>query len=256
MGDKNIVLERQGHIGIITIDHPPANAWDLITTEEFEGAVDVVESDRQIRVVVIRGAGEKFFSAGFDVSDADNVDKISPKARNLWTRIDRFSKPAIAAINGHAMGGGLELALCCHFRIMADDPQYRLGLTELNLGIIPGWGGTQRLPRLVGRNKALEMILFSKVLTPVEAFEIGLVDMLAPPSRLMDSSLELANRLAERPPIAVSWVLKAMAAGAYEGIEKGLAIEEQGAFEVRKTKDRDEGFKAFMEKRKPVFRGE
>jgi len=256
METKNIILEKKNHIAIITIDHPPANAWDLATTEEFEKVIDLVEGDKEVRVVILTGAGERFFSAGFDVSDAGNAERIGAKGKELWTRIDRFAKPVIAAINGHAMGGGLELAMCCHFRIMADDPEFMLGLTELNLGIIPGWGGTQRLPRLVGRAKALEMILFSKTMTAREALEVGLVNRVAPPGKLMDDTLEFAGRLEQRPPIAVGWVLKAMSAGDYEGLERGLEVEADGSAAVRETKDREEGFKAFLEKRKPLFKGE
>ena len=148
---ENIVLEKKGHIAVITINHPPVNAWNLATMLDFEKAVDDVEADKEVRVVILTGAGEKCFSAGFDVSDAANSHKTSPKGRDLWRRIDRFPKPVIAAINGFALGGGLELAMCCQFRIMADGPKVLLGLTELNLGIIPGWGGTQRLPLIAGK---------------------------------------------------------------------------------------------------------
>ena len=173
---KNIRLEIKAHVAVITIDHPPANTWNLTTMEDFEKVLDAVENDTEIRAVVLTGAGEKCFSAGFDVSDAENKHLVGPKGTQLWTRVDRFPKPLIAAINGHALGGGLELALCCHFRIMADNPRARIGLTELNLGIIPGWGGTQRLPRALGKAKALDMILFSKRLKADEALEIGLVN--------------------------------------------------------------------------------
>lgn len=256
MKSENIILEKKGHIGIITFDHPPANAWNLAAVEEFEQAVDTLENDSDTRVVILTGAGEKCFSAGFDVSDAANASKISPKARALWTRIDRFPKPVIAAINGYALGGGLELAMSCHFRIMVDAPKVMVGLTELNLGIIPGWGGSQRLPRLVGRAKALDMILFSKTIGAREALEIGLVNRISAPGKPMDDALEFAQKLADRPPIAVSCVLKAMAAGAYEGLDKGLEVEAEGSARVRETKDRMEGFNAFLEKRKPVFTGE
>ena len=161
-----ILSEKKGYVALLTINHPPANTWNLATMEAFEHAVDAAEKDPEVRVVIITGAGEKHFSAGFDVKDAANGPIISPKGRRLWRHIDRFPKPVVAAINGYAMGGGLELALACHFRIMADAPKTVLGLTELNLGIIPGWGGTQRLTQVVGRAKALDMILFSKTVTP------------------------------------------------------------------------------------------
>jgi enoyl-CoA hydratase/carnithine racemase len=256
MAFRHIHLEQKDYISILTIDHPPANAWNLAAMEEFEQRLDRVEDDRQTRVVILTGAGEKIFSSGFDVSDGANAPKTSPLGRELFRRVDRFPKPVIAALNGHAFGGGLELALACHFRLMVDDPQASVGLTELNLGIIPGWGGTQRLPRLVGRARALEMILFSQRINARQALEIGLVNQLARADRLLSEALDLAGRLAERPPIAVSWVLKAMAAGAYEGLDAGLKAEAEGSAAVRETRDKAEGFQAFLEKRKPVFMGE
>ena len=256
MALENMRLEKKDHIALITFDHPPANTWNLAALTDFEKVVAEVENDPDVRVVILTGAGEKCFSAGYDVTDAANADKISPKARGLWERIDRFSKPIIAAINGHALGGGLELALACHFRIMADVPKVKVGLTELNLGIIPGWGGSQRLPRLVGRAKALDMILFSKTVGAAEALEMGLVNQVSTPETLMEDAFGLGKKLVERPPIAVSCVLRAMSAGEYEGLQRGLQVEDEGSARVRETKDRVEGFKAFLEKRKPVFTGE
>lgn len=252
---ENLILEKKGYVSIVTINHPPANAWNLATMEEFEHAINGLENDADTRVVIITGAGEKCFSAGFDVSDAANASKTDPKGRELWKRIDRFPKPVIAAINGFALGGGLELAMCCHFRIMADAPKVMIGLTELNLGIIPGWGGTQRLPRLVGRANALDMILFSQKINAPEALKAGLINKVSAPDKLMDDALEFAGHLAERPPIAVGCVLKAMAAGAYEGLDEGLKVEAEGAAIVGKTADCAEGFTAFLEKRQPVFKG-
>ena len=252
---ENIILEKKGYVSIVTINHPPANAWDLATMEEFEHAINGLENDADTRAVIITGAGEKCFSAGFDVSDAANASRTDSMGRELWKRIDRFSKPVIAAINGFALGGGLELAMCCHFRIMADAPKVMIGLTELNLGIIPGWGGTQRLPRLVGKAKALDMILFSQKIDAQEALEAGLINKVSAPDKLMDDALEFAGQLAERPPIAVGCVLKAMAAGAYEGLDKGLKVEAEGAAIAGKTADCAEGFTAFLEKRQPVFKG-
>jgi len=253
---ENLTLEKQGHIGTVTLNHPPVNAWNLGLMEDFEKAVDEVENDKDVRVLILTGAGEKCFSAGFDVSDAANSHITSPKGRDLWTRLDRFSKPVIAAINGFAMGGGLELALSCHFRIMIDDPKATVGLTELNLGIIPGWGGTQRLTRIVGRAKALDMILFSKRIDAKEALAIGLINQISTKDRLIDDALAFADVLAKRPPLAVGAVLKAVSAFDYNGLEAGLKTEEEGSAVVSNSKDCVEGFTAFLEKREPVFTGE
>lgn len=250
-----ILVEKKGHTAVVTIDHPPANTWNLATMEAFEQAVDDLETDQEVRVIIITGAGDRCFSAGFDVKDAANGPLISPKGRRLWTRIDRFTKPVIAAINGFALGGGLELALACHFRIMADAPKCFVGLTELNLGIIPGWGGTQRLTQVVGKAKALDMILFSKTVNAAEALQMGLVNQVAPPERLMEDVIAFAARLVKRPPIAVGCVLKAIAAGIYDGLDQGLKVEEEGSATVRVTEDCREGFAAFIEKRPPVFNG-
>jgi enoyl-CoA hydratase/carnithine racemase len=252
---ENIILTKEAHLATIIINHPPVNSWNWATMQDFERALDETENDADVRVLIITGAGEKCFSAGFDVSDAANAHKTSPKARELWRRIDRFPKPVIAAINGYALGGGLELAMCCQFRLMADAPEAMVGLTELNLGIIPGWGGTQRLPLLVGKAKALDMILFSRKINATEAFEAGLVNQVSAPGSLMDDARALAIKLAARPPLAVRCVLRAVAAGAYEGLDAGLKVEEGGSKIVGQSEDCKEGFSAFLEKRAPVFRG-
>ena len=256
MNYDNLVVDTRDHIRIITLNHPPVNAWNWGLMSDFENAIDEAENDRNVRVVIITGGGEKAFSAGYDLSDSENRHKTGPKGRELWTRIDRFPKPVIAAINGHVLAGGMELALSCHFRIMVDNPEMKVGLTELNVGIIPGWGGTQRLPRIVGKAKALDMILFSKRVTPQEALACGLVNELSTADKLMESALAFAETLVKRPPLAVACVLKAMSAGEYEGFESGLRVEEEGSAIVGKSKDCVEGFSAFLEKREPVFTGE
>jgi enoyl-CoA hydratase/carnithine racemase len=253
---ENLILEKKGHICILTLNHPPVNAWNWAMMEEFGKAIAEIENDRDVRVVILTGGGERCFSAGFDVSDTINSQKTHTKGRELWTKIDRFTKPVIAAINGYAMGGGLELAMCCHFRIMVDDPKSTIGLTELNLGTIPSWGGTQRLLRIVGKVKAMDMILFSKRINAKQALEIGLINQTSTKEKLIDDAMAFADILADRPPIALGCVLKAISALEYEGLEAGLKAEEEGATVVRKSKDRLEGFTAFLEKRAPIFRGE
>lgn len=257
MGYRNLRVEKKQSICLITLNHPPVNAWNLAMMQEFEAAVIDAQNDDSIRVVVITGAGEKCFSAGFDIRDAANALKISGIGKALWTRLDQFSKPVIAAINGFALGGGFELSLSCHFRIMVDNPDATVGLTELNLGIIPGWGGTQRLTRLVGRSKALEMILFSQRIGAAEALDLGLMNSLSSADNLMGDAMAMAKVLAKRPPLAVASVLKAISARDYEGgMHAGLEAEQQGNLTVSASKDRLEGFNAFLEKREPVFKGE
>jgi len=256
MNYDNLKFETKDHIAIITLNHPPVNAWNWGMMADFEKAIDAVENDPATRVLIITGGGEKAFSAGFDLSDSANSHKTSPKGRELWTRLDRFAKPVIAAINGHVLAGGMELALSCHFRIMVDDPKLNIGLTELNVGIIPGWGGTQRLTRIVGKARALDMILFSTRINPQQALAAGLANQLAAPDQLMPTALEFAAKLVKRPPLAVGCVLRAISAGEYEGFERGLQVEEEGSAIVGASKDRIEGFTAFLEKREPKFTGE
>ncbi len=251
---ETIVYEKKGHVAILTLNRPPANSINLATLEDIEKALDAVEQDTEVRVLVITGAGEKGFSAGFDVSDAGNSHISGPKGQALWTRIDRLSKPVIAAVNGYAFGGGCELALATTFVVMAETA--KIGLTELNLGIIPGWGGTQRMPRVLGKSKALELILFSKRLSAAEALEIGLVNKVAKSGELMPDVMEMAEFLAKRPPLAVQAVLKAVTAGLEKGIEEGTKVEGEGSRTVSQSKDAIEGFSAFLEKREPQFKGE
>jgi enoyl-CoA hydratase/carnithine racemase len=257
MGLDNIIVEKSGHVAIVTINHPPANAVNLATLLDMQAALNDVENDRNIRAIVFTGAGDRGFSAGFDITDAINGDKCSYIGPALWTRIDRLTKPTIAAINGFALGGGCELAMACHFRVMVDAPKAVIGLPELNLGIIPAWGGTQRMTRMLGRSKALDIILFSKRLTAPEALAIGLIDKVSAPGEVLKDALEMANLLAERPPLAVSVVLKSISDGLDYGIDAGLRAEFDGVTRViSPSKDAMEGFAAFLEKRKPVFKGE
>lgn len=251
---ENILYEKRGYIAILTLNRPPANSVNLATLIEIEKALDDAEKGKDVRVLVITGAGEKGFSAGFDVRDAANAQIVSPKGQEVWTRIDRFPKPVIAAINGYAFGGGCELAMAATFRIIQEGA--KIGLTELNLGIIPGWGGTQRMPRILGKSKALDLILFSKRLSAREALEIGLVDRVSAEGELMKDVMEMAEFLADRPPLAVAAVLRAVGTGIEKGLDEGTKVELEGSRLVSSSKDAVEGFTAFLEKRAPIFRGE
>jgi len=250
----NVLYEKQGHIAKMTLNRPPANSINLAVLLDIEKVLDDVEADKDVRVLIITGAGDKGFSAGFDVRDSANSEKTIPKGQQLWTRIDRLTKPVIAAINGYAFGGGCELAMASTFRVMQEN--MLIGLTELNLGIIPGWGGTQRMPRIVGKAKALELILFSKRITAQEAYQIGLVNRVSKTGELMKDVMEWAEFLAKRPPIAVKAVLSAVTVGLEKGIDEGLKVEMEGVIAASRSKDATEGFTAFLEKREPVFKGE
>ena len=250
----NVIVERKGYIGILTINHPPANAINIATLEDINKALDELEEDNNIRVVIFTGSGEKAFCSGFDLADAGRPDIALQTGQGTWTRIDRVAKPTIAAINGFALGGGCELALACHFRIMSENPKAKIGLTELNLGIIPGWGGTVRMTKLLGRSKALDLILFSKKIGAAEALEAGLINKISPD--VLKDAMDLAELIAERPPVAVSCVLKAMDSLNYNGLNEGLKFERDGVKTVGRSADAHEGFAAFFERRKPDFKGE
>jgi enoyl-CoA hydratase/carnithine racemase len=256
MGYETLLLEKQGNVAVLTLNRPPTNSVSYIMLQELDKVFDEVANDKDVRVLVITGAGDRCFSAGMDVADAMSHPDVGDVGRVLWTKVDRFDKPVIAAINGHALGGGCELALACHFRFMAENDKAKIGCPELNLGIIPGWGGTQRMTRLLGRAKALDLILFSKRLSSREALAIGLVDRLYPPEELLPKAMETAQALAEKAPLAVRAVISATLAHVDKGIDEGLKAEAEGSKICAKSKDAIEGFTAFMQKRKPEFKGE
>ncbi|MDY6905610.1 MAG: enoyl-CoA hydratase-related protein [Thermodesulfobacteriota bacterium] len=256
MSYENLTIDVNNYVATVTINRPPVNSVNLATIQEMDKALDEMAENKDIRVIILTGSGEKSFSAGFDVSDAANAAKAGEEGQRVWTKIFRYTKPVIAAVNGFAFGGGCELAMACHFRLMSDAPKAKIGLTELNLGIIPGWAGTQRMTQLLGRTKALELILFSKRLQANEALEVGLVNKVCPPDKLMDEAREMAEKLINRPPLGVASVLKAVADGMEFTFDQGLKTELEGTKTVSSSQDAVEGFTAFFEKRDPVFKGE
>jgi enoyl-CoA hydratase/carnithine racemase len=255
MSYNNIIVTTKDFVSIVTLNRPPANSVNLGLREDLNQAVMELEQSKDTRVVIITGAGDKGFSAGMDVTDVANLDK-GPNGNDIFNRIERFPKPVIAAINGYALGGGCELALVCHFRFMTDNPKAVIGCPELNLGIIPGWGGIQRLPRVLGKSKALDMILFSKRLSGQEALAIGLVDRVVPASDLMKETMNFALALTKRPPLAISAVLNGMNVGFDQGLEEGLRVDREWAKKLAQSKDAAEGITAFLQRREPVFKGE
>ena len=252
---KNIIVSTKEYVTTIVLNRPPMNSVNLGIREELFHAVTELNNSKETRAVIITGAGEKGFCAGMDVSDVANITK-GPNGNEIMNAISRSTKPFIAAINGHALGGGCEMALACHFRFMTDHPKAFIGLPEVNLGITPGWGGIQRLPRVLGKSKALDIILFSKRMAPADALAIGLIDKVIPAVDLMKEVTAFAAVLAKRPPLAVAAVLDGMSVGMDKGFDEGLRLDQEWSTKLAASKDAVEGITAFLQKREPVFTGE
>ena len=260
MSYEAILLDHQDGVAIVTLNRPDVlNAQNNTLRLELVDAFSRLRSDGDTRVIVVTGAGERAFSAGADIREfleppVPTRFREDRKRVDYRSEMDRCPQPIIAAIRGYALGGGLELALACDIRIAAEDAL--LGLTEINLAIIPGGGGTQRLPRLVGRGKALEMILTGARIDAREALRIGLVERVVPAAEVQSAAQTLARTLAERAPIAMRYAKEAVVKGLGMSLEDGLRLENDLATLLRTTEDRLEGAKAFLEKRKPRFTGQ
>lgn len=256
MAFKTISYGQEGNVGIITLNRPEVmNAIDLELSRELGEALDRVDSDANIRVLIITG-GDRFFCSGADLKSV--VKAVPPdfikKVRRPIYAIEKLSKPVIAAINGVAAGGGLELALACDLRIVSDTA--RLGLPEVNVGTIPAAGGTQKLARTVGLSKARELLFFGKLIDGTEAYRSGLVNWVVPSSEVMSEAKRLAEELAEKPPLALKLLKYAASMSVNIDIESGMEYEAQCSNFLAGSKDFEEGRKAFAEKRKPTFKGE
>jgi enoyl-CoA hydratase/carnithine racemase len=258
MAYETLIVERDENIAVITLNRPPANPINLTVLNELEAVLNEFRDDKSVRALIITGAGEKGFSAGFDLKSGGTPDgaKSMGKGHVVFSMIEKYPKPVIAAINGFALGGGCELSMACHFRIIADSEKVFMGQPEIDRGIIPGWGGTQRLPRLVGKTKALEMMLLSTRVFAAEALQIGLVTKISKPEELMKDAKEYAKALAKKAPIAVEVILDAVTRGLETTTDEGIKIEAAGSQRVSQTKDATEGIMAFIEKREPNFIGE
>jgi len=254
-----IRYEAANGIATVTLDRPDVhNAMNETMRRELVDCFTTLATDDGVRVVIVTGAGQRAFSAGADIREfvAPQVPTAFRESRrrvDFRQAMDRCSQPIIAAIRGFALGGGLELALACDIRLASDDAQ--LGLTEVNLAIIPGGGGTQRLPRLVGRGKALEMILTGTRISASEALAIGLVERVVPASEVLAQAQTLARTLAEKAPVALRYAKEAVVKGLELPLSDGLRLENDLATLLRTTDDRVEGARAFLEKRKPRFTG-
>lgn len=259
MDFKMIVYEKSEGIATITLNRPEAlNAFSKEVVDEVLQALDDVRDDDNVRVVVLTGAGEKAFSAGADIKamigmNALKARELSLMGEKLCLALENLEKPVIAAINGFALGGGLEVAMSCDLRIASETA--RMGQTEINIGLIPGWGGTQRLTRLVGKTKAKELVFTGRMIDAKTAEQLGIVNMVFPAAEFRSAVRQFAVDLATKAPVALKVAKALINKGEDIGLESALALEREGFGVVASTEDLQEGVKAFTEKRKPTFKG-
>jgi enoyl-CoA hydratase len=257
---SNLLYECQDHIGYITINRPEVfNCFNYETLDEMQQLLEQLHTDKNVRVVVFQGAGEKAFSAGADLKERrtlseQEVRRNVYKIRDVFQRVAQLPQPTIAAVNGHAFGGGFELMLSCDFRIAVKEA--KMGLTELSLAIIPGAGGTQLLPRLIGVAKAKELIFTARKLTADEAYSYGILTKVVERQQLEDACKMLADEMMANGPIALQQAKFAINNGMNVDLQTGLSIESKAYEVIIPTKDRIEALEAFSEKRKPNFKGE
>ncbi len=259
---KDISLQISGGIATVTLNRPEClNAIRRETIDELEAALRSMRTDESIRVLILTGAGDRAFSAGADLKGGMFSDKttsieafsIARRGQELMRLLQDFEKPTIAAVNGYAVGGGCELALACDFIIASEDAEF--GQAEINLGIVPGWGGTQRLARLLNRNKAKELVMTGDRVKAHEAKEIGLVNLVCPKEMLQEAAQKLARKLASKSPLALK-LAKQLVDKAYDSdLETGLTLEVEAFSLCFSSEDTKEGIRAFLEKREPRFKG-
>ena len=258
MSYETILVERRERVAIITINRPEKrNALNIQTRAEGAAVLDELRADDDVRVVIITGAGDKAFIAGADIAEFAERTAITQREvmveRGLFNAFDTFPKPVIAMVNGYCLGGGCEVALACDIRVASDKASF--GQPEINLGIIPGGGGTQRLTRLVGEGKAMEMILSGEIISADEAYRIGLVNHVVPADQLEAKTMDIANRIAEKSPIALRLAKEAVKIASRSNLDEGLRREVDLFALCFSSEDKDEGVRAFLEKRKAQFKG-
>ncbi|MBI2620303.1 MAG: enoyl-CoA hydratase/isomerase family protein [Ignavibacteriales bacterium] len=258
MNFETLIFEAKNHIGTITINRPDKlNALNLKAKSELASLLERIKSDPDVEVVIMTGAGEKAFVAGTDIKEltmlnGDTGKDFAVKGQSVFNLIENLGKPVIAAVNGYALGGGCELALACHLRVAAEHAKF--GQPEVNLGVIPGYGGTQRLARLVGKGRALEMILTGDQIDAQEAFRIGLVNKVVPAAELRSASEALARKILSKGQIAIRLALKAVNMTHETNLTDGLELEASLFGLCCGSEDFKEGTAAFLEKRKPSFK--
>jgi enoyl-CoA hydratase/carnithine racemase len=253
---ETLSLEREESFAVITLNRPPANAISEQLVRDLAAALTSVETDDGVRAVIITGAGERIFCAGADLGSAFSGGDMRDFIRfgnGVLRKIERFPKPVIAAMNGHALGGGCEIAMACHLRLLKETA--RMGQTETNLGIIPGFGGTQRMPRLIGRTKALEFMLLGTQVPAAECLALGLVNRLTKEGETLAEAKMLARALAKRPPVATRVLIEAVDDGLDAPIDQALEIETRAFLQTLRTEDAAEGIQAFFARREPEFKG-
>lgn len=256
MAYEVILLNKENGVATITLNRPPMNPLNSQVFRELSQAADELQADASVKAVIITGAGDKAFAAGADITEMVNLTPVEAlpfcqASRIAFEKIENLGKPAIAAINGLALGGGCELALSCDFRIAADTAKF--GQPEINLGIIPGAGGTQRLSRLIGAAKAKELIFLGDIFDAAAAESLGLVNKVVPAGSLMEEAGKLARKLASKPAVAMKMAKAAINTGVNLDITSALTLEIQNFIIAFASEDRKEGMTAFVEKRKPDF---
>jgi enoyl-CoA hydratase/carnithine racemase len=256
MAFETLLVSREDTFAVITLNRPPANAISEQLLRELDDAVSSFTDDDTVRSLIITGAGDKIFCAGADLGSAfsgGNVDAFIRFGNSVVRKIERFPKPVIAAMNGHALGGGCEIAMACHLRLLKDGA--RMGQTESNLGIIPGFGGTQRMTRLIGRGKALEYMILGTQIPAAECAALGLVNKVSKDGQTLDDAKALARQIGKRPPIATRLIIEAVDDGLEAPIDQALEIETRAFLKVLRTEDASEGIQAFLGKREAQFKG-
>ena len=259
MNFDNIIVKTENGIGEIIINRPAKlNALNAATIQELHDGFKLLDNNNEVKVILLTGQGEKAFVAGADISEFANfnVTEGTQLAANgqkiLFDFVENLKKPVIAAVNGFALGGGLELAMSCHFRVASENA--KMGLPETSLGVIPGYGGTQRLPQLIGKGRAMEMIMTANMISAEEALRFGLVNYVVPLEELMDFTKNIAAKIMRNSPVAISNAISAINANFKDGLN-GFEIEIENFGKCFKTGDFKEGTTAFLEKRKANFKG-